>query len=104
MGRKTKTHSWHCGLLAGAAPQLFARRDWAKRRGFFFQGEADELLHHLISTPFVIVSCGWIVALRYLETVIINLDIINVAIHEADHVFGVFKLTYSRRQFFRLMP
>ena len=47
MGRKTKTHSWHCGLLAGAAPQLFARRDWAKRRGFFFQGEANEGGHKL---------------------------------------------------------
>ena len=45
MGRKTNTHSWHCGLLSGAAPQLIARRDFLKRRGFFFQGEANECGH-----------------------------------------------------------
>ena len=43
--RKTKSHSWHWGLVSGAAPQLFAHRDFPKRHGFFFQGEANERGH-----------------------------------------------------------
>jgi hypothetical protein len=85
-------------LLDSNANASFARRDFVRRRNFFFQDEANLSLPSSITTPLVIIVGRWIVkeseriiAIGVRRTVPIHVDITHMSVDKANDIFSIIK-------------